>query len=173
MAGGSSSSNSGASSVQCRSTSSASGAGPAMVAPPGELAPEQQQQWLACVELLLGLGFDAVDADKIVARAFGWATQVRAPRARLERRQGGRRTWAAGAHWAHITPPRRASPPQHQLPPAPPPDPKRHQAYWRREKVQAPPDASEAAAALELLREIGVAEADLARVVKVCGTLLG
>jgi hypothetical protein len=41
------------------------------------------------------------------------------------------------------------------------------QAYWRREKVEEAPDSARAAAALGLLREVGLSDAELPRVVKV------
>lgn len=41
------------------------------------------------------------------------------------------------------------------------------QAYWRQEKVEEPPDAARASAAIDLLREIGVPEEDVPKVIKV------
>jgi hypothetical protein len=50
----------------------------APVGPPTErLSPEQQQEWAACVQQLLAIGLADADAERIVARAFGWGTQVR------------------------------------------------------------------------------------------------
>lgn len=70
---------------------------------------------------LKDVGFEDADADKIVARAFGWGSQ----------------------------------------------------AYWRREKVDETPDPERAAAALQLLRDIGVGDDDVAKVVKAFPEVLG
>ncbi|GBF95026.1 hypothetical protein Rsub_07527 [Raphidocelis subcapitata] len=108
--------------LACRcSTEGAAAPPPPAPSPPARLAPEQQAQWKACVQQLTSLGFGEEDSDKMVARAFGWATQ----------------------------------------------------AYWRKEKVEEAPDAARAAAALAVLREVGVAEADVPRVVKAFPELIG
>ncbi|KAI8469146.1 MAG: hypothetical protein J3K34DRAFT_470176 [Monoraphidium minutum] len=90
--------------------------------PPAEkLAPEELQEWAACVAQLEEFGLAAADAERIVARAFGWATQ----------------------------------------------------AYWRREKVEEPPSAARAAAAVGLLRGLGISDAELPRVIKSFPEVIG
>lgn len=41
-----------------------------------QLTPQQQQEWVACVERLQQLGFSAEESDKTITRAMGWSSQV-------------------------------------------------------------------------------------------------
>ena len=53
------------------------GAAAASAASPADaLTPEQQQQWAGCVAQLVELGLSDADSERLVARAFGWGTQV-------------------------------------------------------------------------------------------------
>ncbi len=70
---------------RCRSTAGApravAAAAAALGNPPDKLSePEQREQWSTCVLQLMDIGFEEEVADRLVARAFGWGTQVRGPR---------------------------------------------------------------------------------------------